>query len=280
MSFGVTTCRAAAPKKSRPRRGLGALASACLCAAAVSMAEAPTTHALALTMHATVVPELHIVPPEERDASVSPADPFSFATGVVCVAGSASSNRTSFALHARNLTMLEAVDLICFLSDTPYAFDGNRLVFAPTNLPPVELKQSAKKEKALIAIMKGITIPEVTFRPPATIIDAIEFFYQASVDCDESAVLSEQRGVNFAVKNPHLLPNRRKHENGLPVISAREPSADSRPAVSALSATFCTLYEAVTNVCDAVEGRFSVRGNTVVIAPAAVKRRDEPGQGP
>lgn len=257
-------------KRKRPLFGLlrVAVALAGSAVAARSAAETPTTSAFALTMHATVVPELHIVPPEERGASASPVDPFSFATGVVCVAGSASSNRTSFALHARNLTMLEAVDLICFLSDTAYGFDGNRLVIGSTKVPEVKLKQSAKKEQALVAKMKGITIPEVTFRPPATIVDAIDFFHQASVDYEESAIPSEQRGVNFAVKNPHLLPNRRRCENGLPIISAREPSADSRPTVSALSAKFCTLYEAVTNVCDAVEGRFGVRDNTVVICPA------------
>lgn len=75
-------------------------------------AEAPTTNVFALTMHATLVPEIHIVPPEERGTSASPADSFFFYPDVRCEGKAACSNQYSFALHARNLTMLEAVDLI------------------------------------------------------------------------------------------------------------------------------------------------------------------------
>ncbi len=249
--------------------GLGwALAWTCL-TPEICRSEAPTTNAFALTLHATVVPEIHIVPPDERGASSSPADPFSFATGTVSVAGSSVSNRNSFAIHARNLTMLEAIDLICFLSDTSYAFDGNRLVIGSTNVPPVELKQSEKRERALVDKMKGMTIPEITFRPPATILDAAEFFFQASADYDEKEVAGERRGINFAVKSPDRLRSfRPRPDDGLPIISAQGCSAGGRPELSALSARFCTLYEGLSNVCDRVYASFVIRDNTVVICPA------------
>ena len=224
-------------------------------AAMMCRAQAPTANALALTMHATVVPELHIVPPEERGASASPGDPFSFATGVVCVAGSASSNRASFALHARNLTMLEAVDLVCFLSDTAYGFDGNRLVIAPTNLPMVELKQSATKGKVLIDKLKNTKCPGVELRPPATIIDAFDFMHQVSVDYDEQERLVGRRGINFAVKSPHLL-------------TAKKETGNNVPRMCDLGRPWLTLYDALTNVCEQVNARFVIRDNTVVICPA------------
>lgn len=244
----------------------GALAGSVV--AALSAAETATTNALALKMHATVVPELHLVPPEERGAAVAPADPFSFATGMVYVAESACGNRNSFAIHARNLTMLEAVDLICFLSETPYAFDGNRLVIAPTNLPPIELKQSAKKEKALIDKMKGIAphMPEVSFLPPATILDALDFLYHASMDYDNPQIPVPKRGINFAVKNPGAL---------IP----KEPKPRTLPIVESFPGPMCTFYDNLTNICEAVDARFVIRDNTVVIYPAAEERRDEPGKG-
>jgi hypothetical protein len=226
-------------------------------------AEEATTNAFALTMHATLVPEIHIVPPEEKGKPG--LDPFSFYPDVSCEDKTACSNQYSFALHARNLTMLEAVDLICLLSDTPYAFDGNRLVIAPTNRPAVQLKQSAKQTKALIAKLKAITIPEVTFRPPATIIDAMDFFYQAAAEYDDPEIPVKQRGINFAVQNPALLTCKHRPEDNLPIISA-------------LSARFCSLYEAVSNVCKKVDARFLIRDNTVVICPADGESR-EPGKG-
>jgi hypothetical protein len=124
-----------------------------------------------------------------------------FASQTVC------SNQNSFAIHARNLTMLELVDLIFSLSDTTYAFGNDGLIGAPTSLPAVRLKQDAKQEKELIAKLKGMSTPEFYFRKPATIVDVIEFLYQASADFDDSEIPVMQRGLNFAVKNSqHLSP--------------------------------------------------------------------------
>lgn len=246
--------------------------------AEICRADEVTTNAFALTMHSVIVPEIHIVSPEERGASASSADPFSFYPDVRCEGKAACSNQYSIALHARNLTMLELVDLICFLSETPYAFEGNRLVIAPTNGPAVELKQSARKEQALVAKLKAITIPEVTFRPPATIIDAMDFFYQASADYDDPEIHVKQRGISFAVKNPALLMCKPRPEDNLPVISAKEAPEGEGPIISALSARFCSLYEAVSNVCEKVDARFMIRDNTVVIYPAR-ESNAPPGSG-
>lgn len=214
-----------------------------------------TTNALALKLHATTMPELHVSPPETNDAKRA-STAFSFATGVVEIAENVCSNRNSFVLHARNLTALKAIDLLCFLSGSTYAFDGNRIVIDPTNLPAVELKQDPENERALIDKMKKIAIPDICFRPPATIVDAAEFFYQASKDYDDSEVPVKQRGLNFAVKNPGALPY------------ARIEKSRSEPAVCCFG-RMCSVYDGVTNVCDAVNGHFIVRDNTVVFVPGA-----------
>ena len=238
-------------------------------------AEEATTNAFALKMHSIIVPEIHI---RSTEGTV-PQDPFGSITGVVCTVQAVVSNQNSFALYARNLTMLELVDLICFLSDTTYAFGNGGLIVAPTNATTVQLKQNAKREKALVAKLKAIVIPEVTFRPPATMIDAIDFLYQASADYDEPALPGERRGVNFAVKNPSLMVHKHEQKDGLPMISSMKGLAGERPSISALSARFCTLYEDLSNVCEKVDARFTVRDNTVVIYPAAEEKHEaEKGQ--
>ena len=168
------------------------------------------------------------------------------------------SNQNSFAIHARNLTMLELVDLIFFLSDTTYAFGINGLIVAPTNMPAVHLKQNIKQEKELIAKLKGMTTPEFYFREPATIADVIEFLYQAAADYDDPELPVKQRGLNFAVKNPqNLLPLEKRKPVNLPILPCGG------------GGTYCTLYATLTNLCAKVNARFIVRDNTIVIYPAS-----------
>lgn len=214
-------------------------------------AEEATTNAFALTMHSIIVPEIHILPKQEARLQ----DPFGSITGVVCKVQTAVSNQNSFAIHARNLTMLEAVDLICFVSDNTYAFGKGGLVIAPTNMLTVQLQQSAKREKALVAKLKNTKCPGIELRPPATIIDAFDFMYQVSLDYDEQERLVERRGINFAIKSPQQLAVKDEPERNV-------------PRMCDLGRPFCTLYDALTNVCERVDARFMIRDNTVVIYPA------------
>jgi len=225
-----------------------------------------TTNAFALKMHSIIVPAIHFNPHDAPEALI---DPFAFSAGTVTVGVTTCSNKHCFAIHARNLTMLEVVDLLCFLSDSTYTFGDGGLMITPTNGPTVQLQQSAKKEKAIIAKMKGITVPEVPFRPPATIVDAIDFFFTASVYYDDPSIPVKQRGVNFAVKNPCQMTHKTNQEDNLPQISSNIDKAEDKASISALSARFCTLYEALFLVCDEVDARFVIRDNTVVICPAA-----------
>ena len=137
--------------------------------------------------------------------------------------------------------MLEVVDLICFLSDSTYAFGDGGLMIASTNRPTVQLKQSERKAKAIIAKMKGMSVPEVTFRPPATIEDAVDYLFTASADFDDPAIPVKQRGVNFAVKNPCQMTHKTNQEDNRPQISSNIDKAEDKPSISALSARFWKL---------------------------------------
>ena len=47
--------------------------------------------------------------------------------------------------------------------------------------------------------MKEMILPSISFRPPATISDAVEYFKQASRDFDRPDIPIDQRGFNFVL---------------------------------------------------------------------------------
>ena len=50
--------------------------------------------------------------------------------------------------------------------------------------------------------MKEMRLPTISFKPPATIIEAVEFFRTASKDYDRPDIPVEKRGFNFSLKTP------------------------------------------------------------------------------
>jgi len=205
-------------------------------------------------LRSVIVPEIHIRMPDESkkvEGLLAPIMGQGYVSQTVC------SNKNSFAIHARNLNMLELVDLIFFLSDTTYAFGNNGIIIEPTSMPTVHLKQDAERKKELIAKLKRMSTPEVNFYKPATINDFIEFYYQAAADYDDPEIPVKFRGINLAIKNPHhLTPGERK-----PV--------DNLPLTESWSHTYPTLYVTLTNYCTRVGAQFIVRDNTLVIYPAS-----------
>lgn len=117
--------------------------------------------------------------------------------------------------------------------------------------------------------LRDIIIPEVTFRPPATIIDAVDFFKQASRDYDKPDIPLEQRGVNLVLK----LASSGGATAAAP--AADDPfsgggasmAASGVPGIPALSARFINLYDALKLVCDVTGMKFKIRGNIVMIVP-------------
>lgn len=110
-----------------------------------------------------------------------------------------------------------------------------------------------------------IVIPDFEIGPPKTLLDAVDFFKQASVDYDDPKIPREQRGVSFFLK---------LKDNGMRDHLASEgedPFADSAinnaPIIPKLSARFITLYDVIAFVCDTTGYTFSLRGGFVSITP-------------
>jgi len=124
-------------------------------------------------------------------------------------------------------------------------------------------------EQVIQQKLRDIVIPEVTFRPPATIIDAVDFFKQASRDFDKPEIPMEQRGVNLVLKLNTGATAAPAPENNDPFAQPAASAAPGGvPAISALSARFINLYDALKLVCDVTGMKFKIRGNIVMIVPA------------
>ena len=202
-----------------------------------------------------VAPKVHIQIPEastDAERLLAPIIGQSYASQIAC------RNQNRFSIYARNLTQLELVDLVFSLSDTSYTFDNSGLIVAHTNVPPVHLRQNARKEKGIIAKIKGIKIPEVFLFQPCTAVDVVEFLYQATVDYDDPEIPEAERGINFALKNPqYLLPLEERKPRTQAIIPGEGGCGVS------------TIYDTLINFCTKVHAQFTVRDNTIVIYPAS-----------
>ena len=104
--------------------------------------------------------------------------------------------------------------------------------------------------------MKAIILPEVTFRPPTTIMDAVQFFKQASRDYDKPETPVDRRGVDFSLRLP-----------GAPTPDPFACETNAVPVIHALSARGISLYDAVKLVCDVTGMKMVIRGGVVLIVP-------------
>jgi len=128
-------------------------------------------------------------------------------------------------------------------------------------------------EQSIIRRMKEMRLPTISFKPPATIIDAVEFFRQASKDYDRADIPLEQRGFNFVLKTPEAL----RAQGGAAADDAGEggftsdddAGADGAPAgvpvIPIITASDITFYEALKLVCESVEYKFKVQGPIVMV---------------
>ncbi len=128
--------------------------------------------------------------------------------------------------------------------------------------------QNGESCSAVAKKMRDIVIQEMTFRPPSTIIDALLFFKEASIKYDNTGVPDAQHGFNFVLKLPT--------NGGAPTTSGAnvDPFAapvpatnEGAPVISALSARFINLYDALKLVCDVSGMTFSIRDGVVWIMP-------------
>ncbi len=132
-------------------------------------------------------------------------------------------------------------------------------------------------EQAIEKRMKEMILPTIAFRPPATIIDAVDYFRQASKDYDRPDIPVEQRGFNFVLDLGKVLTG-----SGGGEAKATEDSNDFSanadegeggaaagdvPQIPNISASNVSLWDALKTVCKISGFKFKVQGPVVMVMP-------------
>ncbi len=135
--------------------------------------------------------------------------------------------------------------------------------------PERSIEQSIEKR------MKEMMLPSISFRPPATIIDAVDFFRQASKDFDRPDIPIDQRGFNFILTLDKALtggaaPAENNTESAFGATAEEDTSNGAVPQIPTISASNLSLWEAMQHVCKSVGFKFKVQGSVVMVMPKNV----------
>ncbi len=148
--------------------------------------------------------------------------------------------------------------------------------FTSTTLKrPVNEDPERTQEQQIIQRMREIRLPTISFKPPATIIDAVEWFRGASKDFDHPDIPVEKRGFNFVLKTKETLhsqaaadPNAEDDGGFGSDTESEQPQAQAGiPVIPMITASDVTFYDALKLVCDAVNFKFKVQGPIVMVMP-------------
>ena len=131
-------------------------------------------------------------------------------------------------------------------------------------------------EQEILMRMQKMELSSISFKPPATLNDAIEFFRQASKDLDDQQKQEDERGFNFFVK-----PRKVNYVKSGAAAEAADDSAggfaadDSSEAGAAkdagvpempmLAAIKISFADALKLVCEAVDYKYVIKGPMIMI---------------
>ncbi|MDY5954158.1 MAG: hypothetical protein SPK06_01845 [Kiritimatiellia bacterium] len=136
----------------------------------------------------------------------------------------------------------------------------------------VDAENAVSAEKLIEKKLNDIKLPEVSFRPPATVIDAIDFFNQQSREYDDPELEISKRGVNFVLKlNSAAQAPAAEPAEADPFAAANTATASAStsgaPVIPNISARFISLGDALKLVCDVTGMKYIVKKNIVMVMP-------------
>ena len=155
-----------------------------------------------------------------------------------------------------------------------YAVDAREVtdVRDTTKKPLAPQDPERAQEQEIIKRMKEMILPAISFKPPATIIDAVEFFRVASKDWDRPEIPLDKRGFNFWLKTPEVLQSNgaaeQSNEGGFNADAGNADAAAAPqgvPQIPMITASNISFYEALKLVCESVDYKFKVQGQMVVV---------------
>ena len=143
------------------------------------------------------------------------------------------------------------------------------------------------KEQIVEKRMKEMMLPSISFRPPATIVDAVEYFKQASRDFDRPDIPIDQRGFNFVLDLGKQLVAQggeaAEADSGNDFSASAKSddagaaggSADGMPVIPAIAANNVSLWDALKLVCRVTKFKFQIQeGPIVMVMPESMTTED------
>ena len=134
-------------------------------------------------------------------------------------------------------------------------------------------------EQSIRQRMKEMVLPTISFKPPATIIDVVDFFRTASKDFDRPDIPLEQRGFNFVLRTPEQLvaqaaaPEPEDADDFSSTGDDEDVGPVAQPGVPLIpliTASNIPFDEALKLVCDSVDYKYTVDGNVVLVMPKSM----------
>ena len=119
----------------------------------------------------------------------------------------------------------------------------------------------------IVQRMKAMQLPEISFAPPQTISDAIEFFVAASRKHDSAKLPKEERGFSFV-----LSKDMGGNDDGTMECNADQAHKDEVddlsekwPTLPVINAKNISFYDALKLTCDSVGYKFTVRESILFV---------------
>ena len=156
-----------------------------------------------------------------------------------------------------------------------YAVNATKLDTASAETVKAQTGEDPERtqEQDIEKRMKEMRLPAISFKPPATIMDAVDFFSQASKDYDRPDIPLEKRGFNFVLKTPQLQASQEESSEESNDFSASGEEEEAKSGnfglrmIPKISASDISFHEALKIVCDSVEYKFIIRGPMVMVMP-------------
>jgi general secretion pathway protein D len=154
-----------------------------------------------------------------------------------------------------------------------YAPNGRELDEVSTSTVKTQLGDDPERalEQTIIDRMRKMRLPAISFKPPATIIDAIGFFEVAAKDYDRPDIPPEQRGFNFIFRPPETLRAQNADSEESEDFGssnkgkAAAPKQTGLPVIPMITASNISFYDALKLVCESVDYKFKVKGPFVTV---------------
>ena len=127
------------------------------------------------------------------------------------------------------------------------------------------------QEQSILKRMREMRLPEISFKPPATIYDAVQFFIGASKDYDRPDLPLEERGFGFQMisAQPMVAASGEDSEETDGFGGGDDTESDTKGAavIPTISVNNISFYDALTLICESVGYKFKVKNGIVVVMP-------------